>query len=292
MIAYLALLLIQPRIDLGIVYSKVGGSELKMDVYYPTVPQTGAAGGRLGPTPAVLVMHGGAWIQGARQDMAALCRMLAAEGVLAATIDYRLAPKFRWPAMLDDAQTAARYLRTNAAQFNIDTNRIGAAGASAGGHMALFLGFCDTRDPKPAEYPKASSRVNAVLDLFGPTDLSVDYPPSMDMIYGLVLGKKRQDAAAEIKAGSPINYLDKDDAPVFIVQGTADKVVPPKQSERLDGALERLGIRHEAVFVEGMTHDLNSKDPAINAKINDAVVRGVRWLKTELLKRPTAIRTR
>ncbi len=248
-----------------IEYASVAGESLRMDLYLPATEPKSAR-------PAVVVIHGGAWMAGKRQDMAELCKAIAQRGMAAATVSYRLAPKHHWPAMLDDVQTAVRFLRHRAKDFEIDPRRIGAAGASAGGHLAIFLGVRDTRDPKPSLYPKQSSRVRAVLDLFGPTDLaSPDFPPTLDPAFALVLGKPRKQAAAEIRDASPIHFVDKRSAPLFIYQGLADPLVPPSQSRLLEQAYRKLGLTVEARYLEGIGHEVKPDNPASFAALSEGL---------------------
>lgn len=263
-------------VEMDVVYSRPGGEELKMDLHRPA-----DAGDKV--LPCVVVIHGGSWVAGQRRDMDQLSRVFASKGVMAANISYRLAkaPKFhRWPAMLDDAQTAVRFLRENAPKYKIDPDRIGAAGASAGAHLSLFLGSRDTRDPKPAEYRGPSSRVMAVLDLFGPTDMTQDYPRNVaiDFLFQTVLGKPRDQAQKEIEDASPIRFMDAKSAPVFIVQGLADTLVVPNQSRMLETKLKELGIVVESRYVEGMGHGGDLADPPTAA----AYEAGVDWLVKRL----------
>lgn len=247
----LALVLQLPQPELNVTYAKVAGETLQMDVYRPAPTKK--------PAAAVVVIHGGAWMGGKRQDMAMLAEEISKRGMLAATVSYRLAPKYKWPAMLDDVQTAVRFLRANAKRFNIDPNRIGAAGGSAGGHLALMLGVRDTRDKSTDLYPKYSSRVSAVFDIFGPVDMNA-YPKEFDGMFAILLGKPRKDAAAEIKDASPITFVDKHSAPVYIYQGTNDPLVPDSQSRKLEEAYRKLGLPVEAVYLEGIGHEYRPDD--------------------------------
>lgn len=267
MIPAILLLVSAPKIDADIVYSKVAGEELKMDIYSPA---TGA-----GPFPTMVVVHGGAWMGGKRQDMAELCQNLAARGFVAATVQYRLAPKHKWPAMLDDVQTSVRYLRDNAAKYKIDPKRIAAGGASAGGHLSLLLGYRDTRDPKPAEFPSHSSRVSAVLSIFGPTDLSRDYPESMDLLFVAVLGKPKKDAAKEIAEASPTTYVNGNAVPTFVLHGTNDQLVPIAQSKRLVELLRTAKVPVESVFIDGLGHDTGGQDEGRRKAFRDAIEKGI-----------------
>lgn len=253
LIAYSLMLATPAGVDADVVYAKTAGIELKMDVYRPESSP-------MKPVGAVVVIHGGAWMGGKRQDMAELCEAISKRGLLAATVQYRLAPQFKWPAMLDDAQTAVRYLRANASKYNIDPDRIGAAGASAGGHLSLLLGSLESRG-KLEHFPGVSSRVSAVLNLFGPTDLSQDYPPFLDMMFETVLGKKKAEASEIIRQASPVTHIGPSSAPVFTIHGSADPLVHIMQSKRLDEALKRHGVFHDRREIAGMQHLIAKTNP-------------------------------
>jgi len=271
MLSALLVLATGSSVDLDVVYSRSTGTELKMDIYRPVTAATRAA---------VIVIHGGAWIAGDRKDMKPLCEAIANQGMLAATVQYRFAPKTRWPGFYDDVQTAVRYLRANAAKLGIDPMRIGACGASAGGHLALLLGVSDTRDPNPKEFPGLSSRVTAVFDIFGPTDMTRDFPPSYDMLFMAILGKPKKDSAAEIRAASPAMHLDRNSAPVFIIHGTADPVVPVEQSRWLESRLKANGTPVESRYIEGMKHEVPQSNPQVMKAVED----GIRWIRDRLTR--------
>ncbi len=272
--ALLLLITAEPRVEADVTYATVAGTELKLDLYYPPegAPKTEAA---------VVVIHGGAWMGGTRKDMRDLSMQIAKRGMLAASVQYRLAPKSIWPAMLDDVQTATRYLRTNASKLGFNPNRIGATGASAGGHLAVFLGSRETRDLKPEHFPGVSSRAHAVFDIFGPTDMTKDFPANLDVMFQLVLGKPKAEASEAIRDASPINFINKDTAPTFIYQGLADPLVHPNQSRYLEDKLKSLGIPVQAVYLKDVQHNV----PVENPKVREAVEQGIEWLATHLTKR-------
>jgi acetyl esterase/lipase len=180
--------------------------------------------------------------------------------------------------MLDDVQSAVRYLRAHAKAYGVDPNHVGACGASAGGQLALLLGNRDTRDPNPADNPAVSSRVSVVFDMFGPTDLSRDFPASFDFLSVLVTGKKKEDAGPEIREMSVMNFLGANSPPTFILHGLADPLVPPVQSQRLEDSLKQLNVPVQGVYIKGMVHGIDAKIPGEL----DAVGAGIRWLKTYL----------
>ncbi len=260
-------------VERDIVYREVYGEKLTMTVMSPELPE-----GQ--PWPCVVVLHGGSWMMGRKEDMHEICAMIASKGMVAATVQYRLAPKSKYPAMLEDAQAAVRYLRANSGRYHIDPMRMGACGASAGGQLALMLGFTDAKDPK-AENGRWSSQVSSVLDLFGPTDMSKDYGAKFDIVYTMVLGKPKEQASKEIAAASPVNHVTTGGTSVFIVHGDQDDIVPPMQSKRLMSKLDETKSEYEFVSIPGMGHGPNA--PTMKA-FKEAVSKGIDFLARKLKK--------
>lgn len=259
MLSFLLLLAATPQIIIKTVpYSVVDGNTLQMDVYTPVYDE---------PVPIVIVIHGGAWIAGQRSDMSNLCYAIARGGMVAMTIDYRLAPQYKWPAMLEDAQAALKFASAEAGLFGGDPERIAVTGASAGGHLALLLGTMD----------ETAGDVDAVLNLFGPTDLSKDFAPFlMAMMSEQLLGKDLGDATAELIAMSPVNHVSPGDPPVFTIHGKDDLLVPHRQAERLD----EIHPDHTLLIVEGMVHgiDFGRRDET------RAVIEGIEFLIAQMRK--------
>ncbi len=266
----LPLLLLQTpgyTVERDVVFATVGGESLKMDVFRPENPIRK-------PVPAVVALHGGAWVSGKRSDMDPIATELAKRGVFVAASQYRLAPRFKYPAQLEDAQTAVRYLRAESKKLGIDGSRIGAVGVSAGAHLALFLGATDDRrDP----FKDQSSRVKAVVTFAAPTDLSKEYPAALEPIYQMVLGKKKEEAQEEVRKGSPVNFVDRRSAPAFFLHGTADQVVPFAQLGLIVDRYKEHKIRHEAVAIEGASHAVIDKPEGVRA-----AQRALTWLVDEL----------
>ncbi|MCW5937403.1 MAG: alpha/beta hydrolase [Fimbriimonadaceae bacterium] len=256
-------------------YRTVGGKTLMMDIYKPK----GEAEEEI---PMVVVIHGGTWMAGKRQDMAAICQAIAREGMAAATVDYRLAPNSRWPAMIEDCQAAVRFLRAKADDYGLDTDAFGSCGASAGGHLALLLGLTDTWEQDPADNPDQSSRVGAVFNLFGPVDLTQDFDVKLaDFVSKAVIGKPYADSKEEIARFSPITYVDGTQPPIFTLQGEADTVVPFRQAQRLDEAVRAKGGTHELTLLKKMGHGIDEKDP----EQMKGVKAGIDFLKDLLLRK-------
>lgn len=270
---FLGLLAQTPEVKTDIVYRKAGEKEMKLDFYKPISLAEG-------PKPLVIVIHGGAWMGGKRQDMAGFAQGLAQQGFATATISYRLAPTDKWPSQIDDCQAAVRYFRSKAGEYDVDPNRFASLGASAGGHLALLLGFTDTRDKTTLDYPLLSSKVQCVVNVFGPVDLSQDFEQTMAGLVAMqVLGKSYDKATKEITEFSPITYAVKGCPPVFTLHGKADTLVPVKQAERLDKALKAAGVEHEMVLIEGMGHEVPMNRP----EVSEAVTKAVNFLKKHLM---------
>lgn len=228
---------------------------------------------------AILLIHGGGWVSGSRVDMDDIAHFLADKGFLAATVDYRLAPKDTWPAQLDDVQTAVRYLRSHARELNIDENKIGAVGVSAGGHLSLFLGSVDTRHE--GEYPGVSSRVQAVCSISGIHDLNLPMTSIGERyrIVQLLLGEhEHPDLKARAKA-SPIKFVTAKTAPTMFIQGLHDPLVPQEQTTKAEEALRKAGVSTNVQLVEGMGHGISPKIPLQAKALNQLAYWMFKYLK-------------
>lgn len=255
-----------PLITKDIVYRTVDGQEMKADFYYPEKPLAE-------PVPFVVVIHGGAWIQGQRQDMSGVCEALAKEGFASATVSYRLSPKSKWPAHIEDVQAATRFFRANAAKYKIDEKNFGATGASAGGHLALLLGMTDSWEKNSKDFPEVSSSVKAVLNFFGPTDMTKDFNPGIaGLLCQQIMGKKYDPTDPDLVKLGPLNHITKMAPPTFTIQGDADTTVPPKQSERLNDALKAVGVESTLKVIPKMGHEFAMGNEAFTSALSEAMV--------------------
>ena len=219
-----------------LVYKTVNGAALTLDLYCPEKVS--------GPAPVIVWIHGGAWRRGGKRKCPAVA--LVPDGYAVASIDYRLSSTAPFPAQIEDCKAAVRWLRANAAKYNLDADRIGVWGMSAGGHLAALLG---TSGGVPelegsGDNMQYSSRVQAVCAVAGPTNLPALTnvgPKRMSAIEGLLGGPLEKDKAKAI-AASPIHYVSKDDPPFLIVHGEGDRVIPVEQSQRLYEALQKAGV--------------------------------------------------
>ena len=244
---------VNATVQRDIPYATVDGVTLTLDLYSPKA--NGAA-----PRPLVVYVHGGGWRGGAKTTGSYIVDVtadLVSRGYVMAAIDYRLAPAAKWPAFIYDVKTAIRFLRAHAAEYRLDPHRIGAWGGSAGGHLVSLLGTADASAglEDAAGAPKTSSRVQAVVDLFGPADL-------VRMDRGGDGGARRADAFGTepdvLRRASPITYVSKDDPPFLILQGDADRLVPVEQSRHFYEALRAAGVPATLIIVKGGAHGLNN----------------------------------
>lgn len=243
-----------------VVYGTAGGQELKLDVCRPANQQ--------GLLPAVLFVHGGGWSGGDKRDFTQLAAGTAGAGYVTFNANYRLVAngKNTYPAALDDVQRAVRWIRANADRYQVDPERIGALGASAGGHLVALLGTRDTRHNSDKALAAYSSRVTCVVDLFGPTDLTAPFPRKawgtfdVQALVEHFLGGAPADLKEQYREASSLFQVDKKTVPFLIFHGTADPLVPLDQSQRLDEALRKAGIESKLIIFEGEGHGFAKRE--------------------------------
>jgi len=246
-----------PEVEIG----RVGDRVLHVEIARPKDPPSA-------PMPAVLWVHGGGWSRGSYKGNQAMA--LATKGYFTATIEYRLSGEAKWPAQIEDCKLAVRWLRANAAKYNVDPDKIGCWGSSAGGHLDACLGTMD--DPRfegTGGYPGVSSRVQAVVDYFGPTDMTEGSAGIQRAKEGIQRAKEGVDAAGPLglfgahfaekpelwRDGSPLVYVKAGDPPFLIAHGDKDMTVPIAHSEKLVAALKKAGVPVEFIVVKGAEHD-------------------------------------
>jgi acetyl esterase/lipase len=238
-------------VERGIVYGKGGDVPLKLNLYWPKEHAK--------PLPAVILIHGGAWKGGYREMYHYYCTKFAEHGYAAATISYRFSNVAPFPAAVEDANCAVRWLRANAEKYGIDPNKIAVIGGSAGGHLSMMVGYAaDTPELEGAGgNEKTSSRVQAVVDLYGPADLTAEKAKSSRDVINFLGGKTMDQDAELYRQASPITHVTKDDPPTLILHGTIDSTVPIDQSERLAETLNAAGVTCELDRVEGWPHTMD-----------------------------------
>lgn len=219
-----------------VVYAKVGEADLKLDVAFPDEGD--------GPFPGVVIIHGGAWRAGNKSSNHQLMDRFARRGYVAMSPQYRFCPQETFPAQVHDVKAAVRWLKQHAGEYKLDAGRLGAMGFSAGGHLALMLGVTDGDDGLEGDggADAVDTRVRAVVNYFGPTDLLADDIPdvSRPLLRDLLGGVPREKEELA-KQGSPLTFVTKDDPPVLTFHGTKDPLVPYTQAIKLTEALTNAG---------------------------------------------------
>jgi acetyl esterase/lipase len=204
--------------------------------------------------PGVLLLHGGGWMSSDKSSYDALCRLLAARGWVAATINYRLVPRYTWPDQLVDSQLAVRWLRSHAEQYGLDPQRLCSWGSSAGGHLAIFLGVLASLHPgdEAGLLTTQSPHVTCIVDEFGPVDLTVPLGPgAVPVLRALFGGATQESNPALYRDVSPIFDVSSQSAPALIIQGSQDQVVDPGQSQKLFQALQKHRIPVDYISYDG-----------------------------------------
>jgi acetyl esterase/lipase len=229
-------------------YGRFGDETLRLDLSLPK--------GATGRLPAIVVIHGGAWRAGSLRQLDELTWHLAEQGFVAATVGYRFCPQHHFPAQVQDVKCAVRYLRAHADELHIDAAHMGAIGFSAGAHLALMLGVMDAKDglDDSGGSPGVSSKVQAVVSYFGPTDLEL---PATDETRPLLvdfLGGTLEEARDAYHRASPVNYVDGGDAPMLLFQGTNDPLVPPVHATRMADAMQAAGVAGRVELLVGAGH--------------------------------------
>ncbi len=259
-----------------LTYASVSDAQ-KLDLYLPT---TGS-----GSFPLVIMVHGGGFMAGDKADGGGLTGVdqLLAAGYAVASINYRLSGEAQYPAQIFDAKAAVRFLRANAAKYNLNPDKFGAWGASAGGNIVSLLGTtCGVAKLEGADLGNAdqSSCVQAVVDWFGP----IDFLKMQEQFAGTSCTSTTNDASSpesklvgapiqtvpeKVALTNPMNYITPDDVPFFIENGTADCNIPPIQNKNLSDALSSVigGEKVTYISLEGAGHGGSEFETAENLNL-------------------------
>jgi len=249
----------QPIVEENVTYGTAGNVALKLDLARP-------AGD--GPFPAIVFVHGGGWYLGDRQGYRSQIEEAARRGYVAVAISYRLMTFDEskkettkaitiFPSQIHDVKAAIRWLRAHAGNYHIDPKRIGITGRSAGGHLSLLTGLTDAASGLEGDSGNIghSSRVQAVVNVFGPTDMSACHSTSsVAWIFRLFMGGTPDEVAATYRMASPLTYASNDDPPVLTIHGDRDRAVPVGQATMLDEKLKSAGGSHTLMILEGQGH--------------------------------------
>ncbi|MFL2545850.1 MAG: alpha/beta hydrolase fold domain-containing protein [Candidatus Rariloculaceae bacterium] len=241
------------RVFRDIAYVDGGHENQILDLYLP------AAGDNL---PLIVYIHGGAWRAGSKNSVPALGYV--ENGYAVASIEYRLSQHAIFPAQIEDAKAAVRWLRANADEYGIDADRFAAWGQSAGAHLSILLGVTDGVSKfEVGNNLDVSSAVQVVIDNYGPTDFALmdahrlpdgQVHNPADSPESLLVGGALQENLAAVAQASPMTYVSEADAPMLVVHGDADPLVPRHQSQILVAALEEVNVPVEFYTVSGGGH--------------------------------------
>jgi len=276
---------VRPEVDSNVIYGMVSGAALLMDVYHPAVPNG----------------IGIVWIWGSGWDAPppygiwhlkgrGVPPILLDAGYTVFAINHRGAPLFRYPAAVEDAQRAVRFIRHNANQYGIDPGRIGGWGGSSGGHLVGMLATLDGKGQPGHEDPveQESSKLQAAVLRAAPTSLAEFHagnaPDGVALVVSFTGAPTRPACRTEADfasrswcaqayfEGSPVRHVSPDDPPILLIHGDQDRSVPYEQAELMYAALEREGVEAKLVRIPGGNHGANDQAAML------------RWLNQHLLE--------
>lgn len=246
-------------VERDVVYGDAGGRPLKLDLVLPKEKSEK-------PRPLIVFIHGGGWRSGDKAGgVGRVIPFVATGNYVGASVGYRLSGEATWPAQIHDCKAAIRWLKVNAGKYQIDPERIGVWGSSAGGHLVNMLGT--SGDVKELEgdcgTPEQSSRVCCVVPFCGPANFLAPKrfeggrsPSAVDLLLGGKIEEKQELA----KQASPITHVSKDDPPFLVVHGTADNTVPFEQAEMFSEALQKAGVDVTLVRILGGGHGIGGDE--------------------------------
>ena len=250
----------------NLTYAKYGGRVLEMDIYRPKIAR--------GALPAVICIHGGGWAKGNRTSHGKIAQALANRGYVAATISYRLSGEAPFPAAIQDCKAAVRFLRANAKEFGIDSDKIGAIGLSAGGHLTALLATSHGVDELEGSggNPSHSSRIQAAVPMGAQTDFLSERTREVSkerLIWKQFMGGSQQERPKAYRLASPLEHLDKDDPPCLFITGETDD--ESTRAAKFRKRMSDLGVSSEIEVIEGAPHGFLNKQVWFDQMIDASV---------------------
>jgi acetyl esterase/lipase len=253
--------------EADVPYKTVDGETLHMDFARPKAGD--------GPFPVIVFIHGGGWRGGDKSMFRDGLFSVAQQGCAAVTVQYRFAPKHTFPAQLDDVRDAARFVRERAREWKIDPDRVATIGGSAGAHLALMLATTGDED----EAGKTPTAVKAAVSIAGPVDLTKHFPDASRFMLEDFLGQEHKADRKTQEEASPLFHLNAGDAPVLLIHGTKDELVPYDQATAFKEACEKAGVEVELFTIKGGGHGGGGDDPK---DWDTAVVKSIAFLREHL----------
>ncbi|WP_372948156.1 alpha/beta hydrolase fold domain-containing protein [Mariniphaga sp.] len=239
----------------NVEYKNINGKSLQMDFYRPKNAD--------GPLPLLLFIHGGGWRSGKRSDYLVYLTSFAQKGYMTATVTYRLKGDSIYPAAVEDVTEAVEWLFKNGENYGYDPNRIALIGGSAGAHLAMMAGYGWENPASQHTGEKPANRVKAVVDIYGPVDLTTEYAQNQPLVTGFI-GHAYNEKPELYQQASPIFWLSDSCPPTLILHGTSDTLVPVSQSDTLKSRLDALGVPCEYYRVPLWPHSMD-----IAKRVND-----------------------
>lgn len=250
-------------VDRDLEYGRVDGISLKLDLYRPETISK--------PLPLILFIHGGGWTGGDKADYAYYATRFPLKGYVVASMGYRFAGVAGFPGCVSDTKCAIRWLRANADQYHIDPDKIAVAGGSAGGYLAMMAGYSSDVPEFEGDggNPDMSSAVQAVINLYGPTDLTTPVARAHPTITNF-LKVPYTEAPERYERASPLYHVDASDPPTFIIQGTLDTLVTPDQADALAEKYQALEMDYWYDCYPGWPHTMDLARP-VNERVQKTV---------------------
>lgn len=268
----------QTRIQ-DVIYLKQGGAAFTMDVFKPRTPNRAA----------VIFLVSGGWFSAHESINPDLAKAFNDQGFTVFEVVHGSQPRYKIPEIVQQVRRAVRFVHSNSDQYGIDSTKVGVMGISAGGHLSMMIGGLGDDGTPTARDPvdRASSRVDAIAEIAGPTDfqnwgkaafMPFDDPQMTIFIpaFGVDTKGPREKIDEVAKATSPITYVNPKWPPTLLVHGDTDKLVPVQQAQTMDQALAKAGIEHKLVVVPGGGHDEKTWTAGLIAALE--------WFKAKLAK--------
>jgi acetyl esterase/lipase len=218
---------------------------------------------QLGKYPTIVIIHGGGWQSGSPDNNSEFSQYMAAQGYSVLSIDYRLAPGYKFPAQIEDVRTAIAYIREHADELEVDVNRMALMGRSAGAHLAMLAAF------EPGAAP-----MRAIVNYYGPVNLTTGYqdPPNPDPINSRkllreFLGGTPAELPDLYKQASPWNYVDRSLPPALLIYGQRDRVVQSKFGRKLSEQLKKTGNQVAFIEIPWAEHAFDAVPPGVSNQV-------------------------
>lgn len=280
------------RVDVNVIYGMYSGLALLMDVHSPETPNG----------YAIVHLTGTGWhdqlgfdapLQKASEQVAIFGKPLVQAGYTVFALNHRAAPRFRYPAPIEDVQRAVRFIRHNAKRWGIDQDRIGGLGGSSGGHLVSLLGVLDGKGSPDASdaVERESAKLQCVVTRAAPIDLirmngNWEFGNgTIGSFMGMPLSARDAKTSPQYRAyweASPINHVSADDPPFLLIHGDADRSVPFAESENMQKALRTAGVPVKLIRITGAGHG-----PTFPGAQNppDYIQEMINWFDEHLKKR-------